>query len=443
MIWKEEECRQLVKRVLDLAKADEVEVSLGGGESAGSRFANNQMTQNLSRSNLTLTVSVVIENREGSASTNFFDEASIRRTVESAQDVARLSRASRERVPLVKGPQQYGAVTAWFQESAQYGPLDRARHIKTCIDICRDRKLIGSGYLSKSESFGVYANSAGIFFYRVSTSLDFSMTVRTPDRTGSGWASAEGMRKLSDLRVEAVAQRACEKAERSRSPVEIPPGKYTVILEPAAASTFLGILMGAFEARAADEGRSWMSEGRGETKLNKKVLGEQINIRSDPFDARLLGSPMMQGGLPALQLTWVEKGVIENLAYSRYWAAQKGKEPTGFPNDLLMEGAEASVEDIIAATERGVLITHMWYVRTVDPRTLLYTGLTRDGLFLVENGKLTKSLVNFRWNESPAHVFNSVTMLGRQQRLAEMGGASLVPALRVDNFNFHSISPSV
>ncbi|HET9532940.1 MAG TPA: TldD/PmbA family protein [Blastocatellia bacterium] len=442
-----EECVSLFKRVLAMkSKADEMSVSINGGESAGSRFTNNTMSANLSRSDDNLNLSVRIGKREGSASTNKLDDKSLKAAVEAAEFGASIAPPNPEQMPLV-GPQKYPEVNSWRAPLAASTPADRARLLKICADICKTHGVNGYGYLSTTNTYIFSANTAGNEFYHRDTLASYSMTARTKDATGSGWANQIGVREMKEFDMERIARVACEKAVRSQNPKMVEPGRWTVILEPAAAITFLGHIGGALNGRAADEGRSAMyNREKKTTRIGEQVLGENVTIRTEPLNPRILASPSL-GGLPARNITWIEKGVLKNLSYDRYWAAQKKVEPTPPPFALSLEGGTASLEEMIRSTERGLLVTHFWYVVFTDPQTVSYTGITRDGLFLIEKGKVTMPCVNLRFNDSAISIFNNITMLGRPEPqgggFGNPQGINLVPPMKVENFNFRSISPSV
>jgi predicted Zn-dependent protease len=274
-----------------------------------------------------------------------------------------------------------------------------------------------------------------------------STTARTPDGTGSGYATA-GSRDWSDINAGNLGRRAAQKALASRNPQAIEPGMYTVVLEPQAVSDVLPLLAGSFNARSTDEGRSAFSKPGG-TKLGEKIADERVTIYSDPADPDLLMRPFDNEGLPLRRITWIENGVLKNLSYTRFWADKKGVQPTGgggggfgggLPGGLKMVGGTKSVDELVAGTQRGILVTRFWYIRFLDQRTVMVTGLTRDGTFLIENGKITRPLKNFRWNESPLFMLNKIEEIGRAERV-EAG--RVMPALRVKDWNFTSLSDAV
>jgi predicted Zn-dependent protease len=286
-----------------------------------------------------------------------------------------------------------------------------------------------------------------LFAYERQTALSFTTTVRTEDGTGSGWAGATN-HDWSRLDAATLAARAIDKARRSVNPVAVEPGRYTVILEPTAVGNLVQFVAFAMQARNADEGRSFFSKPGGGTKLGMKVVDERVTLVSDPLDPEAYGNTFTGEGFPVSKTTWIENGVVTNLSYDRYWAQRQGKTPTPFAGTLRMSGGTSSMEELIASTERGILVTRFWYIRPVDPRTILYTGLTRDGTFLIERGKITRAVKNLRFNESPIFMLNNLEAMGRPIRVSasEAGGpgqAIVVPPIKVRDFTFSSLSDAI
>ncbi|HKQ61008.1 MAG TPA: metallopeptidase TldD-related protein, partial [Candidatus Polarisedimenticolaceae bacterium] len=291
--------------------------------------------------------------------------------------------------------------------------------------------------------FSAIANKHGNFAFHRNTSVGYSTTMRTADGTGSGWAEDASFR-LADVDAAALAARALGKAAASANPQRLEPGDYTVILEPAAVAQLLGNLGFALSARAAEEGRSYFSKKGGGTLVGEKLFHDAVTLRSDPTDARRPGSPWGGGfgggdALAARPLAWIERGVVRNLWYDRYWAQKSGREPTTAPANLVLEGGGETLDSLIASTERGVLVTNFWYIRSVNPQTLQLTGLTRDGVWLIEGGKIVRPVMNFRFNESPAVVLQNVQGLTAAAR----AGVAVVPAIKAANFTFSSLSDAV
>jgi predicted Zn-dependent protease len=256
---------------------------------------------------------------------------------------------------------------------------------------------------------------------------------------------------VRNINAAELTEVAADKGLQSRKPRAIEPGNYTVILEPRPAARYLSLVLGALNARAAEEGRSFMSgKERGSTRIGEKVFGDNFTLRSEIGNPILRQTPVGQDGLAARGVTWIEKGVVKNLFYDRYWAQRQKKEPTATQPgmSLVMEGGTSTLDEMIKSTKRGLLVSFFWYIRPVDQQTLLYTGMTRDGLFLVENGEVVAPVQNFRWNESPAVSFNNITMLGRPEPMHtgeayDNPGTALVPPMKLEDFTMTSISPAV
>ena len=250
--------------------------------------------------------------------------------------------------------------------------------------------------------------------------------------------------RFADLDGRRVTDRALAKALRSQDPVTLPPGAYPAVLEPSAAADQVGYFLWSLDRRPADEGRSYFSDQEAGTKLGRKLFGDNITIVSDPTDPRVPSRPWGEDGQPLAPTAWVQNGRLQNLTVSRYWAGQKGIAPMPHPSNMIMTGEDQTLDDLIAGTDYGLLVTSFWYIRSVDPQTLLNTGLTRDGLFLIEGGRVTRPVVNFRWNESPAALLGCVEGMSRPERAVgrQSGWPALVPALKVRAFHFSSVSPS-
>jgi predicted Zn-dependent protease len=447
-----EQAKALADRVLGMAKADETRVSIANDWSGNTRFAGGEITTSGETNDTTVTVVSTIGKRRASASTNVLEDASIKRTVDLSERLARLSPEDPEIMPEL-GAQTYTPVRGFIDATANLGGEERAAAAKRVIDrAIATGKPAGdvfvAGYLEANATTRALANNRGLFAYHRSTDASLSTTVRTPDGTGSGWAAA-GARNWGSIDAAALGARAAQKAVASRNPTAIEPGMYTVVLEPQAVADLVPQLGNAFNARSADEGRSPFSKRGGGTKIGEKIVDERVTIYSDPTDADLLASPFDGEGLPIQRRVWIDKGILKNLTYSRYWAQKQSAQPTGagtgfggggFPGGLKMMGGTKSLDELIAGTQRGILVTHFFYIRSLDQRTVMLTGLTRDGTFLIENGKITRSLKNFRWNESPLFMLNKIDDIGRAE---PTDAGEVMPSLRAKDFNFTSLSDAV
>jgi predicted Zn-dependent protease len=440
-----EQAQAIASRVLKFSTADQTRVTVVSGWSGNTRFADANITTSGGADNTSVTVTATIGRRRASATTNVLDDDSLRRVVDLAARLARLAPEDPELMPEL-GPQSYAAVDAYVERTAGLDPEVRAAAVQRAVAAAASGgkaagEIFSAGFLEANVRSLAVATSAGLFAYHRTTDASFSMTARTPDGTGSGWASA-GARDSGRVDTAAIGRIAAQKAVASRNPVSIEPGLYTAVLEPQAVGDLIPLLANALNARAADEGRSPFSRPGGGTRLGEKVVDERVTLYSDPADPALLGQPFDNEGLPIGRTVWIEKGVLRNLVYTRFWAQKQGKQPTGAPQagGLALTGGTRSTEELIAGCERGILVTHFFYVRSLEPRTVLFTGLTRDGTFLIEKGKITRALKNFRWNESPLLMLNRLEEIGRPEPTA---AGRLLPALRISRFDFSSLSEAI
>ena len=450
-----EQSKAITDRVLAMSTADETRVAVDSSWEGNTRFAGGEITTSGEAVNTTVSVSTVIGKRRASTTTNLLDDASLRRSVDLAIRMAKLSPEDPELMPELAA-QNYVNVNGFLEKTANLGAESRAEAVRRVLtragEVGRPAgDVFVAGYLEAGAIARAIANNRGLFAYHRSTDAGLSTTVRTPDRTGSGWASA-GARDWGTIDPAALGARAAQKAVASRNPQGIEPGLYTVVLEPQAVADLVPQLAGAFNARNADEGRGAFSKRGGGNKLGEKVADERVILYSDPADPDLLAQPFDGEGFPLKRRTWIENGILKNLSHSRFGAQKQGVEATGggggggggfgggLPGGLKMVGGTKSTEELIAGVPRGILVTRFWYIRPLDPRTVLLTGLTRDGTFLIENGKITRSLKNFRWNESPLFLLGKIDEIGRAERTA---AGQVMPSLRARDFNFTSLSDAV
>jgi len=439
-----DESRTLLQKVLSFSKADECQVSLNGSIGGNIRYALNSVSTSGSFNQMSLAISSVFGKRLGTTTINEYDDASLQKAVQRSEDLARLAPENPEFVSFL-GPQTYDTPSkTYVPETAAIDAKLRADMVQQSLQVSRDNKLAAAGYLENSSTFYALMNSHGLFAYTTNTAVNFSVTLRTEDGTGSGYA-ARGYNDISRLDVLSASKTAAWKAGRSTGARALEPGKYTVILEPAAGIVLLENLYGSLDARNADEGRSFLSLPGGKTRLGEKLVDERINIYSDPHNEDLPTCYYNFDGQPQKKMTWIEKGVVKNLFYSRYWAKQKGVPAIPQPDGIIMDGGTASLEELIKSTEKGILVTRLWYIRSVDPQTLLYTGLTRDGTFYIENGEIKFPVKNFRFNESPVIMLNNLETLGKPERTVsgETGGSALIPPMKIRDFTFTSLSDAI
>jgi predicted Zn-dependent protease len=446
-ILSSEESKNILTKVLGFSKADACEVNLNGTNGGNIRYARNSVSTAGENSDVTLVVQSNFGNKSGVATVNEFDDASLEKVVRQAEELAKLAPENPEFVgPL---PQQtYGESKTFVDATAKITPTYRAQAAADSINPAIAKDVTAAGYLEDSHSFAAMANTKGLFAYNQATNVDFTVTMRSNDGTGSGWVtrSFNDVGKLNTAEASAIA---IDKALQSRNAKAIEPGKYTVILEPAASAELLRNMLFAMNARTADEGRSFMSKKGGGTKLGEKVLDERVTIYTDPFNADAPAAPWTADGQSRKKMDIFRNGVVSNLFYDRYWATQKNVAPVPFPGNAIMEGGTASQEDLIKDTKKGILVTRFWYIRAVDPQTQLYTGLTRDATFYIENGKIKHPVKNFRFNESPVIMLNNLETLGKVTRVDVGGGGPngnasfLLPVMRIRDFTFTSLSDAV
>lgn len=443
MIMTEKEAQAVLKKVLALTKADDCSVTLSGGSKSNIRFARNEVSTSGTTNDSVLSVDVSFGKRTGSSTVNQIDDASLTRVVRNAEEIAHISPEDPEHLPTL-GKQVYRRTPSWDEGTAKLTAGYRAAAAEKCIHLCERDGLVAAGFLRHSAEFSSMATRRGLFAYGTETNVGFSLTARTEDGTGSGWVN-RAVNAVHHLDIRAAAAIAARRAKESVNARTLPPGKYTVILDPNCVSELVQKVAYSLSARDADEGRSWVAEQGGGTKLGKKVFPENITIYTDPLDAEVPGSPWGSDGLPQKRISLIENGVLKNLEYDRYWALKQGKEPVPSPSNFIMTGGTASLEELISSTGRGILVSSLWYIREVDEQSLLYTGITRDGTFFIENGTIAYPIRNFRWNESPLNVLRNVESMGTSVRAPgrESSLPARVPALKVREFNFTSLSDAI
>lgn len=436
-IYTKEEARKIMQKALSFSTADACEVSLSGSESGNIRYARNTVSTAGHRSNQTLVVQSNYGKQSATATIDEFDDASLKKVVKRSEELAKISPENSEFMGIL-GPQIYDESVTHIDATAKITPDFRAKVANSSIEPAAAQDVTAAGFLNDSAGFSAMMNSKGLFAYNKSTDISFTVTMRSNDGTGSGWVTRD-YNDVSKFDAVEASKIAIDKAVMSRKAKAIEPGKYTVILEPAASIGLLSRIGGALNARTADEGRSFMSKEGGGTKLGEKIVDERVNMWSDPLNKEVPTGTWNGQGMPLKKMSWIENGVVKNLAYNRFWAQEKGVDPVPFPSNFIMEGGDASLEELIKSTKKGILVTRLWYIRGVDPQTLLYTGLTRDGTFYIENGKIKHPVKNFRFNESPIIMLNNLETLGQQVRI----DGNLIPYMKIRDFTFTSLSDAV
>ena len=442
-ILTQEQTKRICDRVLSFSKADECIVTINGSREGNIRFARNAVSTAGLANDSTIQVQVAFGKKQGIATINEFDDKSLEKVVRRAEDLARLAPENPEFMPAV-AKQQFKASDTFVKRTADIDPEYRAQAAAYSIEACRKKGLVAAGFFTDSTSFEAVANSNGVFGHQELTSLDFTCTIRTEDGRGSGWVKRSA-RDVARFDPREAAEVAIEKALRSVEAKALEPGRYTVIMEPSATSDLITFMLSGFDARRSDEGRSFLSKKGGANRLGDKLFDEQVNIWSDPWDKDVPVLPWDNNMLPRERQALIKDGRIANLNYSQYWAKMTGARAVGLQGNIIMAGTDKSTAELIANTKKGVLVTRTWYIRMVDPQSVLLTGLTRDGTFYVENGKIKHPIKNFRFNESPVTMLNNIEEIGKPMVIGgdEAPISKVIPAMKIRDFNFTSLSDAV
>lgn len=437
------ELRRIADRVLRFSDADETEVILEAAADGLTRFANNTIIQHMAEQHLNISVRTVFDGRTARASTNKSDDDSLRRVVVASSALARSQPRDPRLLPMPR-KQKYAEVNRFDPATAAASPAGRARVVARIVRECAAAKQTAAGTFATGATREMLVNSRGLCAMHQQTKAEFSITVMEED--SSGWAKANAPR-LSGIDPRALAASARAKASASRHPREVAPGRYTVILEPAAALDIIGFLFYDFSGTAMLDQRSCFN-GR----LGKRIVGENITLWDDARHPLQTGAPWDGEGMPRQRVCLIERGVPKNLVYARATARRMKAKPTGhglslpneygeFPANLVLEGGDASIDEMIAGTERGIYVTRLWYIREVEPYEKLMTGMTRDGTFLIENGRLTGGVRNLRFNQSILELLRNVEALGPAVRSSgEEAMDMVIPAMQVRDFHFTEVT---
>lgn len=443
-----QKAKSIIEQVLEYAegKAQGTEVTVESGSHSTSRFANNSMTQNQAQERSIVSVRVLKGGKQARLTTDDLSPASMRKLVDDAVRTCKFLEKDESLLAIPSPPRQaYARVNRFDPATAELSPEARAKAVREIIQIASADKLEAAGVIASRAGLVAIGNSKGLFASHKET---YTLGSITMNRDGStGWTKAEEI-KFTDLDYKAMARRAADKALANCDPIEVPPGKYRVILEPSAVLDLLMYLSWDFAATSHLDKLSCFV-GR----VGEKVFGENISIVDDCTHPLQSGAPFDGEGLVRQKVNLVENGVLKNLVCGRRSAKKMGLKETGhglsepnaegeIPVNLVFSGGDSSLEDMIAGEERAILLTRVWYIREVDPTSKIVTGMTRDGSFLIEDGKIVAALKNLRFNQSLIDLLNNVVKLGPAQRVAggEEGNAQVVPAMLIDNFNFSSIT---
>jgi predicted Zn-dependent protease len=442
----EAELRRIGETVLRLAKKQgvpETEVHIDETVSALTRFANNTIHQHVAEQGLVVSIRTAIDGRTARVTTNRVDEDSLCAAIDDCVSSASHQPKDPKLLPM-PGKQKYRTVRRFHPATARLTPETRARAVKAVCQFAEKQGQIAAGIFSSGQDQSVLMNSRGLTVAYRHTSATFSVTMQQD--AAASWAKANSG-DASQFDPLNLAKTASDKAARAQNPSELAPGRYTVILEPAAVLDLVGFLFYDFAATAVADKRSCFS-GR----VGKALLGKNITITDDAYHPHQLGSPFDGEGMPRQEVMLVDCGVVKNLVYSRASAKHARTNPTGhgfpLPNEygeaplnLVIEGGKTAVEQMIASTDRGLLVTRLWYIREVDPYEKVMTGMTRDGLFLVEQGKIAGAVKNFRFNQSVLEMLRNVEALGPARRATgEEAFEMVVPPMKIRDFHFSEVT---
>ncbi len=423
------------------AGADDAAVSVQSSVESHARFADNRITTSGRAEDLGITTTVWVGRRRGAATGNDASPEALKELANEAVQIARVSPVHREYVPTL-GPLTYGEARGFAPSTADVDLAARATALAGVMSTCRKEKVTGAGFHSANASATAAATSNGNRRYFRSSQAELSVTARSADGTGSGYYAGDHF-DLNKLNSQHIVEQSVDKAVRSRAPKPIEPGVYPVILEPQAVADLIGFLTNSLDARTADEGRSAFSGKDGKTRVGEAMFSERLNIYSDPMHTDIPVSPSTTEGIPASRFSLIKAGVLENLEYSRFWAREKTREATPGPVNYIIESSQppTSLDDMIKGMARGLVISRFWYVRQVDPRSIMLTGLTRDGLWWVEKGRIQYPVRNLRFNQSMLAMLApwNVEAIGAPERRLPL----MVPALKLSGFAFTSISDAI
>jgi predicted Zn-dependent protease len=434
---------KIAERIMEFSEAEETEIEISSTTDALTRFANNTIHQNVAEHTLHISVRAVVDGHTARAATNKTDDESLRRVAATAASLAKNQPEYPDLLPML-GPQKYKRVARFFPATAAATPQDRARAVKRVCQMAEKNKQTAAGIFSTGEVQSVLANSKGLFASYEETDAEFSVTIL--ESNSSGWAKANSP-DVREIKPDVLAASASLKAADSRSPQELPPGHYTAILEPSAVLDLVGFLFYDFAGTAVLDKRSCFND-----RMGKKIFGDNITLWDDVYHPLQTGAPYDGEGFPREKVLLVDRGVPKNLVYARATAKKMKTKPTGHgfalpneygeaPMNLVFAGGDKSVAEMIRSTERGILVTRLWYIREVDPYAKILTGMTRDGTFLVENGRVAGGIRNFRFNQSILEMLSNVEMLGPAVRAAgEESFEMVVPAMKVRNFHFSEVT---
>lgn len=443
MSLRENQAKSIIKGALDQASLGDVRVSLRASKTGNARWGASMPTTSGDIETLDVAVTAVTkDHRKATATGNDTSKEGLARLVQQAEAMAALAPVDPEYVP-PRGKTGYLSAKAFDRKVAGMKASGRAPIVEAVITEGKRQGLEMSGFLAHGDHTVAAGDRAGLFGYSRTSKLHASTTARTDDGTGSAKAARVGF-GADTVDGAAMASEAALWSLRSQSPTALDPGDYTVVLTPQAVSDLMGFLIGAMSHRSASEGRSFFSAGGGATKIGQTLFDKRITLVSDPSDAKNPAAIMNGAGDPQPKITWIEGGVLQALRAGRFWAGKAGVAVRPNPSSLHLAGGSGSLDDLVAGVDKGVLVSRFWYNRMLQPRSILATGLTRDGTFWIEGGKIAKPVKNLRYNDSPLTLLTKVAALGDAVRAGgTTGRTDVMPPMVVEGFHFDSTSDAV
>jgi PmbA protein len=454
-----EQCHEIFERVRRSTSLDEVEVLISGGENALTRFANNTITQNVADETYDVSVRVAMDGKTARASTNKFDSVSLKNVVQQAEALARVQEPDPSVLPMATAAEAGSGESPnrFFDETAKLGPMARAELVRQMVEVARRENLTAAGVVAAGQHVDAIFNSRGVAAYHTQTNAEASITMIAPDSSGWQKANSPDVRQVDSVHL---AETAAKKARDSAGPKEIAPGKYTVILEPAAVLDLVGFMLWDFSGLSLLEQRSFLTN-----RMETRLFGENIGIWDDAFHPLQSGPAFDGEGVRRERVELVREGVVQNVVFSRGSASMAKSHaseklgtvrPTGhgfpLPNEMGEAplnvvftapklGSSRTIDQMVSSTERGILVTRLWYIREVEPYDKLLTGMTRDGTFWVEDGQVRHGLRNFRFNQSVVALLQNVVEMTEPARASgEESFDMVVPGMKVNGFNFTEVT---
>ncbi len=427
-----QEVKKLTEKIIGFASPQTAQVYYSWEKTIATRFGENAITQNMAGESEQIRIEIFDGKKKGSFATNKVDNKSLKRAIELAAKMSQDAPEDPESMGIL-GPQEYlEPLERFFNDVVELSPEQIAADAKVVVDSAKAKGFRASGLFEANASIEAIANSKGLFAVEDGTNVNYSATVHGPAGSGKGFDNQSSYAKI-DIRK--VADMAVGNAEMAQNPADIEPEDYTVIFEPLAVAEILGFLVWNLKARDADEGTTVFAG-----KVGQKMFSDKVDISVVTDDPELPAPTFGRDGLPIKPKKIVEKGVLKGLNYDRFWAAKTGNQPDAGLFPIVMKGEDKSVEDLIKSCKRGLLVKNMWYLRYVDHKELLLTGMTRDGVFLVEDGKIVRPVKNMRWNESPIVFLNNIVAMSRPERI---DGYTKLPGIMSEGFTFSSKTESL